>query len=374
MRRLIRFLPTLLALLLVFGVGFASGQRHADSSASDLNLSKFNRVEELIKQRYPGDVKNSELETGAIKGLVQSIGDPYSAFLTKDEAKELDQTLSGTVEGIGVEVGERNSAVTVIAPLPSSPAETAGVLAGDVILGVDGQAITDQSLDEVVKKIRGPKGSQVKLDIRTPGKEPRQVTITRDTVKAPAVKLTYQDGVAILALSRFGEDTKAEVDKAVADIQSKQARGLILDLRDNPGGYLESAVDLVSVFVRDGVVVKEQYASDKSETQKVRGNPSLPDIPLVVLVNKGSASASEITAGALRDDGRAKLVGEQTFGKGSVQDLIQLKNNDVLKLTIAEWLTPNGTSISKQGLKPDVESPSTDPNAQLQAAIAQLGK
>lgn len=362
---------TILLAALVFGAGFFTGQTRPETTNQSLDLRTFNRVEELIRERYPRPVSNEDLELGATKGLVSGTGDPYSVFLTKDEASDLNKALAGEVEGIGVEVGERDGAITIIAPIAGTPADRAGLKSGDIVIGVDGAATAGQNLDAIVKKIRGAAGTTVKLDIKSPGQNAREVVVTREKIKVPSVELSYRDNVAILTISRFGDDTKEGVVKAAADIAAKKPRGVVLDLRGNPGGYLQGAVDVTSVFLKDGVVVKEQFAKGKTEEQRVSGNAQLPDIPLVVLVDKGSASASEITAGALLDSKRATLVGEKTFGKGSVQDLITV-GGGTLKLTIAEWLTPNGTSISKQGITPQVTVSSDNRDAQLQAAIDRL--
>jgi carboxyl-terminal processing protease len=355
----------------IFGAGFLTGQANPPTTDRALDLRTFNRVEELIRERYPQPVSNEDLELGATKGLVSGTGDPYSVFLTKEESSDLTKALAGEVEGIGVEVGERDGAITIIAPIAGTPADRAGLKSGDVVIGVDGAPTAGQNLDAIVKKIRGKAGTSVKLDIKSPGQAAREVVVTREKIKVPSVALSYQDNVAVLVISRFGDDTKEGIEKAAADIAAKKPRGVVLDLRGNPGGYLQGAVDVTSVFLKEGIVVKEQFAKGKTEDERVTGNPQLPDIPLVVLVDKGSASASEITAGALLDSKRATLVGEKTFGKGSVQDLINV-GGGTLKLTIAEWLTPNGTSISKQGITPQIVVSSENRDAQLKAAIAQV--
>lgn len=378
-RRLLDLLPTiLLVTLLVFSGGFFVGrygippkQPVIGGGGKTVDMSNFWEAKKLIEEKYPGEVDSQALIDGASRGLAQGLGDPYSAFLSSEEVKSLEQALSGEVEGIGVEVGVENGQVTVISPLPDTPAARGGLLAGDLILSVDGQPTVGAPLDDVVKKIRGPKGTTVTLEVRTGAAPARSVTMTRDTVRSPSVSLTYRDNVAVLDLSRYGDDTKNELDKAVADIQAKKPRGIILDLRGNPGGFLEKAIEVTSVFQKEGVVVKEQFKNNTTE-QKAKADGRLADLPLVLLVNRGSASAAEITAGALRDNRGIKLVGEQTFGKGSVQELEPLRDGAVLKLTVAEWLTPKGASLSKQGLTPDIAIPSTNPEAQLQAALQAL--
>ena len=367
---------------LVFVLGFSAGRygvppRGSAAAAGDtgrpIDLSNFYQSKKLIEQQYPGTVSEDDLATGANKGLVSGLKDPYSTYLTEAEAQELETILAGKVEGIGIEVGLRNELVTVIAPINGSPAERAGIKAGDVVVAVNGQPTVGQTVDEVAKQIRGEPGTEVTVDVRSPGQPtPRSLKIVRDEITSPSVELKYEGDVAVIELSRFDQNTKAQLDQVVANIQAKRPRGIVLDLRGNPGGYLEGAVDVSSVFLKSGTVVKEKF-KDKTEERSVKdGDGRLAEYPLVVLADQGSASASEIVAGALRDNRGVPLVGEQTYGKGSVQELLNLERGAVLKLTIAEWLTPKGTSISKEGLKPDVESSSDDPAAQLQAAIGRL--
>lgn len=365
----------LIAALVVFGLGAFTNQqgwlREGSQSAAD--TANFRRVEQLIEDKAVNRPNPDDLATGAIKGLVAGVGDPYSDYLTKDEAQALDQSLAGTVDGIGIEIGERDGRIQVIAPVPDSPAAKAGIVAGDVVTAVGEESTAGQSVSDVANQIRGPKGSEVTVTVQTPGQEPRQLKIVRQTITTPSLKVSSKDGVAVVTVSRFGEDTTAELDRQLGAISAAGPRGIVLDLRGNPGGYLDQAVSLTSRFQADGVVVKEKLRSSEKE-ERVSGNAPLADRPLVVLVDKGSASASEITAGSLRDNRHVLLVGEQTFGKGSVQELEELAGGAVLKLTIAEWFTPSGISISKEGLKPDVPVASTNPDAQLQAAIDRVGK
>lgn len=368
-----------LGVALVFALGFGVGHYAvpsqsvaAGNSGGSFDLGNFYQSKKLIEENYPGNVNQDDLATGATKGLVSGLKDPYSTYLTSKEAEELQTTLEGKVEGIGIEIGLRDDQVTVIAPINGSPAERAGIKAGDVIIAVDGESTAGQTVDEVADKVRGKQGTEVTVDVRSPGQPtPRSLKITRAEITSPSVELKYEGDVAVIELSRFDQNTKAQLDQAVTDIQAKKPRGIVLDVRGNPGGYLDGAVDVSSVFLKSGTVVKEKF-KDKTEEQSVKEDGRLADYPLVVLTDQGSASASEIVAGALRDNRSVPLVGEQTYGKGSVQELLNLDKGSVLKLTIAEWLTPKGTSISKNGLKPDVESSSDDPAAQLQAAIGKL--
>lgn len=376
----LRTLPAvILASLLLFGGGVYVGKYGLPAGATEarvdqaLDSKNFREAREVIQRDYVGEVKPEDLATGATKGLVAGLGDPYSDFLTKEEAEQLNQSLAGTVEGIGIEIGERDGQVAVIAPLPDSPAAKAGIVAGDLITGVEGKAVTGQSLDEVAKQIRGPKGSQVTVEVQAPGQpEPRSLKITRDTVKSPSVTVSYRDNIAVIDLSRYGDTTKEELDVVVADIQAKKPRGIVLDLRSNPGGFLEGAVTVTSVFQQGGDVVQQEFAKGRRETKKAVADGRLSSYPLAILINKGSASASEITAGALRDNRGTALVGEKSFGKGSVQELEKLSDGAVLKLTIAKFFTPKGTEIAGKGLEPDVAVPGEDPEAQLSAALGQL--
>jgi carboxyl-terminal processing protease len=361
---------------LVFVVGFysgavVSGGYELGGRGQAADYSEFFKTKRLIEQRYPDKVSTQDLVDGATNGLVDGLGDPYSDYLTKREAKELDESLSGEVEGIGVEIGVRDDRIVVISPLPESPAARAGVKAGDRILAVGDKPIQGLSVDETADLIRGKAGSKVTVTFQAPGEEPRPLAMTRAKVKAPSVELVFRGRTAILTVSRFGDGTVEELDRAADEILRRKADGIVLDLRSNPGGFLEGAVDASSLFLKEGVVVKERL-KDKTEERSVSDDGRLADLSVVALVNQGTASAAEILAGALRDDRDVKLVGEKTFGKGSVQDLIDLGGGAVLKLTIAEWLTPTGQSLSKGGLKPDIVVSSKDPTAQLERAIESL--
>ncbi len=369
----------LLASLLLFGGGVYVGRYGLPAAGSGSGVSQaidsknFREALEVIQRDYVGEVKPQDLATGATKGLVAGLNDPYSAFLTKEEADQLNQSLAGTVEGIGIEIGEQDGQIAVIAPLPDSPAAKAGIVAGDLVTAVDGKPVSGQPLDEVAKQIRGAKGSQVTVEVRTPAQPaPRSLQITRETVKSPSVTVSYRGDVAVIDLSRYGDTTKEELDKVVTDIQAKKPRGIVLDLRSNPGGFLEGAVTVTSVFQQGGSVVKQEFSKGRSETKQAVSDGRLSSYPLAVLINKGTASAAEITSGALRDNRGTPLVGEKSFGKGSVQELEELSDGAVLKLTIAKFFTPKGTAIAGQGLEPDTAVPSENPEAQLQAAIGQV--
>ncbi|MBI5448776.1 S41 family peptidase [Candidatus Gottesmanbacteria bacterium] len=319
---------------------------------------------------------------GAISGMVNSLGDPYTTFLPPKENKEFKEDLGGAFEGIGAQLGMRENRVIVVAPLKGNPAEKAGILAGDTILKVDGEETAGWSVQQAVTKIRGLRGTTVTLNIfHEKSTKPVDIAIVRDTIVVPSVEtwvktpseiveisgtpgireLSAKPGkVAYLRLSRFGDRTNDEWNKAVEDMLVAQRangklKGMIFDLRNNPGGYLEGAVFIASEFIKSGVVVSQANSDNTKQDYTVARQGRLLDIPLIVLINKGSASASEIVAGALRDYKRATLVGETSFGKGSVQTPQELGGGAGLHITTAKWLLPKGDWIHKIGVKPDVE-------------------
>ncbi len=337
---------------------------------------QFREVQSILKNKFDGQLNEAKQSEGAIKGYVAALGDPYTVYLNPDEAKELSDDLKGELSGIGVEVGIKKDRLTVISPIDGTPASRAGLKAGDVIALIDGQDTSQLSLDEAVKKIRGQKGTTVKLTILRGSEPPKELEITRDTIQVSSVSTEIKDGnVGYIRLRRFGDDTDTAIRKATSDLASKGVDKIILDLRDNPGGYLDSAVTVSSEFVASGTIVEER--GKHIETKKLTANPggNMTKAKVVVLINGGSASAAEITAGALKDNNRAVLVGEKSYGKGSVQEVKSLTGGAQLKVTVANWYTPNGVNISKEGIKPDVEVKTTsdDSNAgrdpQLEKAL-----
>ncbi len=331
----------------------------------NLDFSLFWDVWNQVEKKYIDKKKldPQKMFYGAIKGMVASLNDPYTFFLTPSENKQSKDDLGGKFEGIGAQLGLKDNRIIIVAPLKNSPAETAGVKAGDFILKVDGQSTKDWTLTQAVTKIRGPKGSQVTLTLERNQKQ-LEVKITRSQINVASVELKYETKadkkLAILSLNQFGENTNQEWDKAVAKIkdqwEKREIYGLILDLRDNPGGYLEGAVYLASEFLPIGkVVVKQQSSNDDTKTYYALRQGQLRDIPLVILINQGSASASEILAGSLRDHKKAILVGEKTFGKGSVQEAVDLKQGAGLHVTVAKWILPNGDWINSKGIEPDIK-------------------
>ncbi len=315
-------------------------------------------------------VDNTKLLEGAITGMVQSLGDPHSEYMDPQVYKDATNELSGSFEGIGAYVDTSGTVLTITKPIPGSPAEKAGLKAGDQIIAVDGVDMTGVNPEQVRSKVIGPAGTTVHLTVQRPGQSaPLQFDIVRAKINVPSVSGKMLDnGIAYIQITDFGETTTDELKTTLTTLLSQNPKGLILDLRDNPGGYLNTAVEVVSQFVDHGPVVYEQSSDGSKKEYDAMSGGLATKIPMVVLINSNSASASEITAGALQDDGRAKLVGVVSYGKGSVQIRVPLSNNEgAVAITIAHWLTPKGTLIDKKGLTPDVYVPMTaaDINAGL---------
>lgn len=331
-----------------------------NSPQNSVDFSLFWKVWELLREKY---VDKNSLDTqkmvyGAIKGMVRATGDPYSTFFDPAETKSFSQDLEGSFEGIGAELGIKDEILTVIAPLEDSPASRAGLRAGDKILKVDDKPTADTTIDEAVDLIRGKKGTEVKLTVlRLSEDGVREISIIRDTISVKSVKLEFKpDSIAYLKIIKFGEDTAKEFDIAANQIISRGAKGIVLDLRNNPGGFLDAAVSIASRMIPKGkLVVTEEDNAGKKDSLYTSGGDKLSSLPAVVLINEGSASASEILAGALRDDRAVQLIGKKSFGKGSVQELIDLPGNSSVKITVDKWMTPNGDYIMEKGITPNIE-------------------
>ncbi len=316
-----------------------------------------------LHEKYVDKNKLAEdtLLYGAISGMIKGAGDPYTVFLPPQESKLFEQDVKGSFGGIGAEIGKRNGFIVVIAPLEDTPAKKAGLLAGDKILKIDGESTEDFSVEEAVKRIRGNVGVKVVLTILrgTDGAKAKDVTIIRDVIKIPITKLEFleDEKIAHLAFYSFTSTAPFEFQQAAAKILASGTKGIILDLRNNPGGFLEVAVDIAGWFLQSGdLVAIEDFGGNSGEKRvefRAGGLAALKNYPTVILVNQGTASAGEILAGALRDNRKIELIGEKTFGKGSVQELIRFKDDSSLKVTVAKWLTPKGVSISEAGLEPD---------------------
>ena len=303
-----------------------------------------------------------KLMYGAVAGMVAATGDPYTAFLDPEQARAFNEQLQGSFEGIGAEVGTKDGQIVVVAPLDDTPAQRAGLLAGDIIIGINDESTIGMSVDQAVSKIRGKAGTDVKLTVLHPGtQEPQEITITRAQIEIKSVTFETKtiagtdQKIAVIKINQFGDDTKGLLNQMVDSVATGNYAGLVLDLRNNPGGYLETAVTTISHWIDAGqpAVVEKGYSAAEKDYKTV-GIPRLKGVKTVVLVNGGSASASEIVAGALQDYKAATLVGTKTFGKGSVQELQDLKGNAEIKVTVAKWYTPNGRGIHEVGLEPDV--------------------
>jgi len=329
-----------------------------------VDLSEFWRVWNLLDEKFvtsstTPSLSNEEKIQGAISGLVKSYDDPYTVYLPPEESAAFAEDISGNFSGVGMEVGIRDGMITVIAPLPNSPAEKAGIVAGDVIVRIDDIPTDGMGVDEAVRRIRGQKGTEIQLSIFRKGETTfKDITIVRDTIIIPTIKTEVRGDVFVIALYSFNAIAEAEMQKALREFVTSKKQKLVLDLRGNPGGYLESAVSIASYFLPLGkTIVRESFGDEtREEVYRSSGKELGSAAPkqFVVLVDEGSASASEILAGALKEHGVATIIGSQTFGKGSVQELVKLKGGSSVKITIARWLTPNGTSISEGGLAPDI--------------------
>lgn len=326
------------------------------------DMSLFWDTWQLLEKKYVDskELNQQNMVYGAIKGLVGSLDDPYSLFMTPEETKQFLQDMEGSFEGIGAEVGIRNNVLTIIAPLKGMPAEKAGLRAGDRVIKIDNTLTSDLTLDQAVRLIRGPRSTQVVLTVvrSNNGLDTHKITITRAKIDIPSVDWELKEqNIAYINLSQFSEDTEKEFKKISKEIIASNAKQIILDLRNNPGGYLNVAIKLAGYFLpKNYVVVTEDYG-DKAENKEHRtsGKGELKDYETVILVNQGSASASEILAGALHEHRNIQLIGEKTFGKGSVQELSSLQNNSALRITVAKWLLPNGINIHEQGIEPDIK-------------------
>ncbi len=341
----------------VQGVGQAMPR---DLASDDIEFRRFWELWRLLKQKYYRQPLTDEaLFYGAMEGLANGADDPYTSYFPPSEAKDFESSLQGEFQGIGAEIGLKDDQIQIIAPLPDTPAEKAGLLAGDLILKIDDKDTTGMTTEEAVKLIRGERGTTVTLNVyrESQRKGPFDVSIQRDIIQIKSVNWRMAPGskrIAIIEISNFSQDTTIAFRDAVREILKKDPQGLILDLRNNPGGYLTGAVDIAAEWVGKEVVVKEQRQGRIIEELRGEVSARLDQIPTIVLVNQGSASASEIVAGALQDTGKARLLGMKTFGKGSVQEYEPLSDGSAVKITVAEWVTPRGRTIQSVGLEPDV--------------------
>jgi len=369
-----RFYIPIFSLLL-----FASGVAVLAEEATYKGLSDFTKVLDIIERNYVEEVNPDELTVGAIEGMLKTL-DPYSVYLTPERYNEIEIGTSGEFGGVGMEVTVENDVLTVITPIEDTPAAKAGIKPKDQIIAIDGKPTRGMAVHEAVKILRGPKGSSVKITVQSEGKSsPREITLVREIIRVESVKSKLlNNGIGYIRLSQFQEKTSQELRDSLTQLESQNGgrlKGVVLDLRNNPGGLLTQAVEVVDEFIDQGLIVSvkgraETQSTDYYATKKGK----FQDYPLVVIVNKGSASASEVVAEALQDSKRASILGTKTFGKGSVQTIIRLDDGAGLKLTTAKFYAPSGRSINEVGVIPDIVVENTEnKDLQLERAVELLG-
>jgi len=351
-----------------FGLGVFYGKSQVICQIcppEEIDFSLFWEAYHKVQERFvsPEKFDIQKMIYGAISGMVKSLGDPYTIFLDPEETKRFIEDVSGTFEGVGMEIGMKKGQLQVIAPLEGTPAQRAGLRAGDKIIKINNTLSTDLTIDEAVNLIRGPKGTEVVLTIyREEWETTKEIKIIRAVIEIPSLKLELKEDIAYLKIYQFSEKASFDFRKAAIEILDSPAEKIILDLRNNPGGYLVIAQDIAGWFLERGkIVVIENLGEVKGQKiYRAEGNALLLPYPMVILINQGSASGSEILAGALRDNRGLKIIGEKSFGKGSVQELEKLKGGSSLKITIAKWLTPKGQLITDLGLEPDLKVEMTE--------------
>lgn len=372
-RRSVSYFTLASCIIVALLAGFVGGTRLDQvGTLSDNSLKPLQETYKALHQNFDGKLDDKKLIEGASRGMVDAAGDPYTVFFNKKEASEFDEDLDGTFSGIGAELGKKDGKLVIVSALDSSPAQKAGLQPNDIIAGVNSEDSSSWSIDKAVSKIRGEKGTTVKLTI-VRGEDVSEVVITRDTITDPSVKTEEKDGVGIIRISRFGKDTASLTRQAAEKFVNKKA--IVVDLRGNGGGYLDAAQQITSLWLDKGqIVVTERVGGQVKQTHQATGDNTLKGKKTVIIINEGSASASEILAGALQDHKVAKIVGQKSFGKGSVQEMVDLENGARLKVTIAKWYTPKGKNIGKHGIEPDVkvvagENDTKDSDSQLQKAL-----
>ena len=348
----------LLAFFLLLGLQGDSQVSAALERSIYKNLKTFNEVLDMVQKNYVEDVDSKKLLEGAINGMMKSL-DPHSTYMTAEMYKDLEVETRGSFGGIGIEITIKKDVLTVVSPVEDTPAYNAGIKAGDHIIQIDGKSTKDITIMEAVKKLRGPKDSKVTVTImREDMTKPKDFVITRSIIKIRSVKSKiYDDHIAYIRVASFQERTAEDLKKVLRDIKAKNGvlEGIILDFRNNPGGLLSQAVAVADVFLKSGVIVTTKGRTRNMETKSVaKDDGDEPMCPIIAMVNEGTASAAEIVSGALQDNGRALVLGTQTFGKGSVQTVIPLEDGSALKLTTAKYYTPSGRSIQAEGIKPDI--------------------
>lgn len=358
-------LAQFLLFLVVAIVSFVAGTRYDSiyatlspviglrGSSERLDLSSVQKTFQQLVANYDGTLDKQKLIYGASRGLVEAAGDPHTTYMDPDEAEEFNRSLNGSIGGgIGAEIGMRKGKPTIVRPLDNSPAKDAGIVAGEVILKVNNESVGDWTVDRVVSRVRGEIGTSVKLTLLN-GEKTHEVSVVRRDIVAPAVESRVDGEIGILKVSRFADDTITQARRAATEFQQKGVKKVILDLRDNPGGTVNAAQGLLGLWLDRQVVMTERRGGEIIKEIKSTGSPIFADTKTVVLINENSASASEIAAAALKEYGKAKIVGQKSYGKGSVQRVIKLISGAQMKITEARWYTPHGKNIDKEGIEPD---------------------
>lgn len=386
------YFVSLVLALAIFAGGYFAGQRgysigfgpkgvtNIDAGKpSDVNFSLFWEAWNKLKDKSVQSPDTKTMIEGAISGTLSSLGDPYTTYFTQKQNQRFREDIQGEFSGIGVELVEKDNALTVVAPLSDTPAEAAGLKPGDIIESVDGVSVSSIGFDEAINRIRGAEGTVVKLAVIRVGSDaPISFEITRKIIVVKSVSWEVKESagkkIMYIKIRQFGDDTESIFAQAGKEARDKKADGIILDLRNNPGGYLETSVNLASYFIDNGVIVSEKGKSSNNKDYFSTKNGTLKGFKAAILVNNGSASASEILAGAMQDQRGDKIIGEKTFGKGSVQELIDLSDGSAVKITVAKWYTPKGRSINGEGITPDIalENPASGADVQLERAISYL--
>jgi carboxyl-terminal processing protease len=378
---LLFFLVFITAGITTFAFAFGNDEPAVKIIREREEFSKLYEAYDTLTNNYYTELDQTSLINGAINGMVESLDDPYSDYMSQEDAKSFHESISASFEGIGAEIQAKDGHIVIVTPLKGSPAEKAGLLPEDVILSVDGKSLQGMSTTEAVALIRGEKGTKVKLTVKRGNTDPTDVTITRDTIPIETVSgemVEAEEGIAKVQISNFSEHTYDELVEVLQDLQGKGMKGLILDLRQNPGGLLDQAVKISSMFVPEGELLFQVEDREGNRKEYPSSGNTDSDFPLVVVIDKGSASASEILAGAVSESAGVPLVGEKTFGKGTVQRAENFKDGSNIKLTTEKWLTPKGNWVHKEGIKPDHEVampeyaslPFIDPEEELKVSDA----
>lgn len=373
-KKWLRSLSSVVAAAIIFTAGVAVGRGDIDISGLSQNrqsasgvafdYSTIDQIYRVLQEDFDGRLDRSQLLDGLKSGLVGATGDPYTEYFNPKEAKEFGEALSGSFTGIGAELGSDESGnIVIVSPLRGYPAEKAGLKPKDIIAAVDGEITSGKRVNEVVRQIRGPADTKVTLTIVRGNERPFDVTITRAKIQVASVEYQIESKIGYLKISQFTNDTVGLANKAASEFKAAGVKGLVVDLRSNPGGYLDSSVNIAGLWVEKGkTVVSERRGSATLSTKRSVGNAQLKNIPTAVLIDEGSASASEILAGALRDYKIATIVGVKSFGKGSVQQVVKLPDGSEVKVTVARWYTPSGMNIDKQGIEPDIKVEISQPD------------